>query len=88
LPRPSQQLTITGVAGAEAIEDTMLDCTTSLASKAFNESRPRCLRRLMSLVLPATLAVDAVMSVNVHGSEVDQVLLFILPTPCSVATQV
>jgi len=79
---------MTGFAGAEAIEDTMLDGTASLTSKAFSESRPGRLRRLMSLVLPATLAVDAVMSVNVHGSEVGLVLLFILPTPCSVATQV
>jgi len=47
-----QQLTITGIAGVEEIEDGMLHGfhhTESPASKAFNES---CPRRLMSLVLP------------------------------------
>jgi len=46
---PPQQLTITGVPGAEEIEDGLA------ASKALNESRPRRLRRprhLMCLVLP------------------------------------
>jgi len=48
---PPQQLTITGVPGAEEIEDGLA------ASKALNESRPRRLRRpphLMCLVLPWT----------------------------------
>ena len=42
-------------AGAEDIKDSTLDRTTSRASKAFNESRPRRLHRprhLMSLALP------------------------------------
>jgi len=46
---PPQQLTITGVPGAEEIEDGLA------ASKALNESRPRRLRRprhLKCLVLP------------------------------------
>jgi len=45
---------MTGVAGVEEIEDSMLDRTVSPTSKAFNESRPRRLHRLrrpMSLVL-------------------------------------
>jgi len=42
-------------AGAAEIKDSMLDHKASPASKAFNESRPRRLRRprhLMSLALP------------------------------------
>jgi len=48
---PHQQLTITGVATAEEIEDGTLDCIASSASKSFNESRPHS---LTSLVLPST----------------------------------
>ena len=48
---PRQQLTITGVAGAEEIEDGMLDCMASPASKSFNKSRPHS---LISIVLPTT----------------------------------
>jgi len=44
---------MTGVAGAEEIEDSTLDHKASPDSKAFNESRPR---RLMSLVLPVSRA--------------------------------
>ena len=45
-----QRLTMTGVAGAEEIEDGLA------ASKALNESRPRRPRHLMCLVLPSTAA--------------------------------
>jgi len=40
---------MTGVAGAEEIKDSTLDCMASPTSKAFPESRP-C--RVMSLALP------------------------------------
>jgi len=43
---PRQQLTMTGVARVEKIENGLS------ASKALNESRPRRLRHLMCLVLP------------------------------------
>jgi len=36
----------------QGIKDNTLDRTALPASKALNESRPRCLRRLMSLALP------------------------------------
>ena len=52
---PHQQLTMTGVAGAEKTKDSTLDCMASPTSKAFPESRP-C--RLMSLVLPVTTQFD------------------------------
>jgi len=52
-PWPSQQLMMTGVAYAEEIEDSTLDHLASPASKAFSKSRPRRVRRLMSLVLPS-----------------------------------
>jgi len=38
-------------AGTEEIKDSKLERTASPASKAFNESRPRRLRHLMSLAL-------------------------------------
>jgi len=39
-----------GVAGAEEIKDSALDCMASPASKAFNESRPRRPHQLISLL--------------------------------------
>jgi len=39
-------------AQAKEIKDSTLDCTASPASKAFNESRLRRPRHLMSLALP------------------------------------
>jgi len=52
---PHQQLTMTGVAGAEEIKDSTLACMASPTSKAFPESRPR---HLMSLALPVTTQFD------------------------------
>jgi len=46
---------MTGIAGAEEIKDSTLDCMSSPTSKVFIESRPR---RLMSLVLPVTTQFD------------------------------
>ena len=46
---------MTGVAGADEIKDSMLDCMASPTSKAFPESRPH---RLMSLALPVTTQFD------------------------------
>jgi len=54
-PDTRQQLTMTGVAGAEKIKDSTLDCMASPTSKALRESRPR---RLMSLALPVTTQFD------------------------------
>jgi len=47
---PGQQLTMTGVAGLKEIEDGKLHRIASPASKAFNESCPRRLLLLMSLL--------------------------------------
>ena len=46
---PHQQLTMTGIAGAEEIKDSTLDCMEFPTSNAFPESHPH---RLMSLALP------------------------------------
>jgi len=45
-----------GVAGAEEIKDSTLDCMASSTSKAFPESRPRRLQ--MSLALHVTTQRD------------------------------
>jgi len=50
-----QQLMMTDVAAAEEVKDSTLDCMVSTASKAFSESRPCRLHRLMSLVLPSVM---------------------------------
>jgi len=42
---------MTGIAGAEEIKDSTLDCMVSPTYKAFPESRPH---RLISLALPIT----------------------------------
>jgi len=55
---------MTGVAGAEEIKDSTLDCMASPTSKAFRESRPR---RLMSLVLPITTQVDNIVVPSVYS---------------------
>jgi len=46
---------MTGIAGANEIKDSTLDCMASPTSKAFPESRPH---RLMSLALPVTTQFD------------------------------
>jgi len=52
---PRQQFTMTGVAGAEEIKDSTLDCMALPTSKVFPESHPH---RLMSLALPVTTQFD------------------------------
>ena len=46
---------MTGVAGAEEIKDSTLDCMALPTSKVFPESHPH---RLMSLALPVTTQFD------------------------------
>jgi len=55
---------MTGIAGAEEIKDSMLDCIASPTSKAFSESRPR---RLMSLPLPVMTQFDNVVVPSVYS---------------------
>jgi len=43
---------MTGVAGAEEIKDSTLDCMATPATTAFPESHPHCLRRPIYLAFP------------------------------------